>query len=312
MNVGKFTIIAVAALIVLLLAGLLGLYISNERLRDAVQTMGEVAKTEAQAFNAALGRAETKIDTTGELIKTLSSTIPDDIRRDLDKRDAEIIAIATARFGTNSRGQGRTSVTVPIPKPGITSVVDSGEGKLPTELCNVGPYTSNFSDWRLKASLTAECGAPGEFQYELNQKFELVQVSGDDNSTYINLYELDADGKKMPKATVEKFDVFKKADRVDQFYWWALHLDIAGGVNHNAQVSLETTISLMGYGKTDNDLSWRFLRGGLVYSGGVGAVVCPVSYNVGGPLPLLSNVWISPCYQHLDTHAASVSIGAQL
>ncbi len=158
----------------------------------------------------------------------------------------------------------------------------------------------------------AYCGGPGKFEYELNQKFELVQVSGDDDSSYINLYELDADGKRLPKATVEKFNVFKKAPQLDQFYWWAPHLDIAGSVNHERALGGEMAVSFMGYGKTTNDLSWRFLRGGAVYSSDIGAVLCPVSYNVGEPLPLLSNVWLSPCYQYLNDHGVSLSVGAQL
>ena len=157
------------------------------------------------------------------------------------------------------------------------------------------------------------CGQEGDFHYKLNQRFELVEVQGDDESYYMKLYELDSEGKQYGEALhTEQFAVVQRAKTIDKFIAWAPHLDIALGINHEQQPGAEAAISLMGYGKTDNDLSWRFIRGGVVYSSHLGAVLCPVSYNVGGPLPLLSNVWVNPCFQYLDGYGASLSVGAQL
>lgn len=310
----------IAFIVFALLLGIsISLYVRNERLGHAIEVMAKVSEAQATRFDAALGRAESKIDTTGELIKALAKNIPEDIRRDLDERNAEIISITRARFGGSSAGGGRASIVSAPTEDRRSGEVRSVEAKVegsPAEtlsVCNRGPFIWGLKDWRLDGTLTSMCGEPGDFKYKLTQKFELVEASGDDGSHYLKLYELDPEGKHFGEALhTESFVVIERAKAVEKFFVWAPHLDIAGGINHEARFGAEAAISFMGYGKTSNDLSWRFLRGGVVYSGDIGAVVCPVSYNVGEPLPLLSNVWLSPCYQYLDNHGASISVGAQL
>lgn len=289
------------------------LYSNNERLTQVVATMAKVSESQALRFNEALGRAEVKIDETGALIKALEKNLPDEIRNDIRERDADIIAIASARFAMTSTGGGRV-LSAPLPQR-IAMQDPVLKDMLPppkTEICDVGPYQWSFQDWRFNGSLIAYCGGEGKFKYELNQKFELSQVQTDDNGHYLNLYELDGNGKRMPRARLEYYNVFKKPDETESFYFWAPHLDIAGSINQKGDLGGEATISLMGYGKTANDLSWRFVRGGLVYSSDIGAVLCPVSYNIGDPLPLLSNVWLSPCAQYIGTWGGSLSVGAAL
>lgn len=308
------SIVSVVLLVCFIVGGVL-FYRHEMVLQTAIIDLGIKSADQAKRFDQALGRAEIKIDTTGKLLEALSKKLPEEIRRDLDERNAEVISIATASFRGSSGGGGRASVLLASPQGTGSPTIPGAERETEKSIqdtCNPGPYEWSFGDWRLAGKLKAYCGSPGKFEYELNQKHEIDFVSGDDGSEYVNLFEIGPDGKRLSKAIIERFNVFKKAQDFERFYWWAPHLDIAGNVNHRGDLSGEATISLMGYGKTNNDLSWRFVRGGVVYNGSVGAVLCPVSYNVGGPLPLLSNVWFSPCYQYINDHAGSVSIGAQL
>jgi len=292
------------------------LYYQQLVLGEAIKELGVQSSNEAKRFNEALGRAEVKIDITGKLIETMSKDIPEDIRRDLDERNAEIVSIATARFGNVSGGGGHASVVLATSETVRPSALRGAETEIEKplqETCDSGPYEWSFGDWRLEGSLKAYCGGAGKFNYKLNQSFELVQVQGVDGSYYVKLFELDGGGKQLGEPLkTEQFAVVQMEQRPNRFYWWAPHLDIAGSVNDHGALGAEAAISIMGYGRTVNDLSWKFIRGGVVYGSDVGAVLCPASYNVGGPLPLLSNLWLSPCYQYVDRHGVSISVGAQL
>lgn len=318
MNV-KFLYWLVGLIGLVLLVGFAAtLWIRNERLGQAVEVMAKTSEAQALRFNEALGRAEVKIDKTGALIEALGKNLPEEIRRDLDERNAEVVSIATATFRGSSGGGGRARVVSTSNQDGRSTEVRVSSTEAPVEVFTTKSkcereYRWEFTDWRFNGSLEAFCGQEGKFDYKLNQQFEMIEATGSNDSRYIQLFEIGPDGKHYgPALKTESFNVVQRPKEIERFFWWAPHLDIAGSINHEREFGGEMAVSLMGYGKTGNDLSWRFLRGGAVYSSDIGAVLCPVSYNVGGPLPLLSNVWLSPCYQYVDDHAGSISIGAQL
>ena len=297
-------------------AGVL-VYQDTVRLNQAITDLKTESKIQGRRFDAALGRAEVKIDTTGKILDRLAIDIPEQVRRDLDEHNAEIISIATATFRGSSSGGGRAYI-VPSRSSGNGSREVSGaESKDSSESISVaGPaeFTWKFSDWRFDATLKAHCGEEGEFNYVLNQQFELVQTSGDDGSHYVQLYELGADGKHYgsPLKT-ESFNVVRKPEQLERFFVWAPHIDVALGANLGLAPQGELGLSAMGYGKTENDLSWKVIRAGVEYDAfHVGGILCPGSYNIGDPLPVVSNIWLSPCYVYDGVHGASVSIGASL
>lgn len=111
-------------------------------------------------------------------------------------------------------------------------------------------------------------------------------------------------------------------EKSTQFYWWAPHLDLA--IDNTLTLQSDTFfnpgaslgLSIMGYGRTKNDLDWKFIRVG------IGANVeknfyltlQPVEYNIGKFIPLLSDLWvgIGASYDFSNTWGLSLSISTTL
>ena len=316
MQVGDYTVGAIV--VALGVAGFL-MYNSNKELNQALHDLQKQSADHALRFDEALGRAEVKIDTTGRLLETLGKELPEEVRRDLDERNADIVSIATASFRGSSGGSGRARIVPTSNQGGGPAEVRVPGTTAPFE--TITPTSEwgkrlrwEFSDWRINGSLEAFCGEEGKFDYKLNQRFEMIEATGSNDSRYIQLFEVGPDGKHFGGALkTEGFNVVQREKETEKFFLWAPHVDIALGVNLEAKPQGELAVSVMGYGKTENDLEWRFIRLGLqTDTESLGGVVCPASYNVGGPLPLVSNIWLSPCYVFDGEHGASVSVGAVL
>ena len=297
-------------------------------LEKAIIENGRKSHEEMLNFNSALGRANSRLDDTGKLLDYMSKDIAQEIRSDIEDRHAEIESIGRAVFIATSAGGGRASVRVVSPRNvlgandgsssannGAVEVVATSHPSIAGDLGGLDEtvYEWKLKDWRVDGTLKAVCGEEGDFEYKLSQQFELTEVRSDDGAHYVKMFELGPDGKHYGDALVTKsFDVVSRKPNEEKMYWWNPHLDIAGGIDLGKSTQIEVGFSAMGYGKTEDDLSWKFLRIGPEYDSRLGVVACPVSYNVGGPLPLLSNVWLSPCYKNNGGHGASLSVGAQL
>lgn len=290
---------------------------SNYQLRNAVETLGRESQESALRFDEVLGRASVKIDDTGLALKELEKGLSKAVREDLKDHGAEVIAVTRASLTGDSRGGGR-AVVVSVSPQGERPSSIPGAPPSSTVLGVAGEcdreFTWELKDWRFEGTLKAVCGKEGDFHYRLRQHFELVEAEGSNGSRYLAVYELDSNGKHFGEALhVEQFAVIKKNLSPERFHVWAPHLDIAGGISNQGSVQGEIGLSLMGYGESDVDLTWRFIRGGVSYAGdGWGGVACPASYNVGAPLPLVSNIWITPCYKYDGQNGASISIGGVL
>ena len=140
-------------------------------------------------------------------------------------------------------------------------------------------------------------------EYNLHLRFtgQLAEVTLPNGKTayYADLWEINSKGEKVTQLQFEDFSVIKQ-DRREQKIRLAPHLDIGGiagaGLKQGNLVSgLSLGVSAWGYGKTENDLTWRFPRVGLAVSSDFVAVEFdPVMYNLGSPLPVVSNIWIGP------------------
>ena len=274
-------------------------------------------------FDASLGRARIRIDESGALLDSLSKSLPKDIRADLNAQKSELAELMTAKFELNKTGGGEVRARVVSVSPVIVSS-DHVVEPVSVSKCNEDDkvYQWSFNDWRFDGTLTSKCrdGEKGNFTYNLHQKFDLLGVTTSEGSRYVKLYELDEHGERGKEPLkVVSFDVVRKAPDENRFYWWDPHLNLGVGGQVSLKTfepfpSVEADVSLMGYGKTENDLLFQFLRVGVSGSSeGPSLMGCPASYNVGDPLPLLSNLWIGPCYfQRVNGSSVGLDIGAQL
>jgi len=94
---------------------------------------------------------------------------------------------------------------------------------------------------------------------------------------------------------------FKQAKLTEkQFYLWSPHLNLNvdagyGFGDGGTIVAGGLSFSAMGYGRTKNDLIWRFIDFGISTNGSTTyAKLTPFTYNIGENIPLVSNTFIGP------------------
>jgi hypothetical protein len=110
--------------------------------------------------------------------------------------------------------------------------------------------------------------------------------------------------EKIPmKIEMAEFKQLKKEDK--EFFWWAprfsLNVDLGVGTSSLPSSSDSfvaaggLSFSMMGYGRTTNDLTWRFLDFGVSTNGDTTyAKFTPFTYNIGEVLPLVNNLFVGP------------------
>lgn len=141
--------------------------------------------------------------------------------------------------------------------------------------------------------------------YAVEYKTKVVQSEQKDGqtNTYLeswaeNNKDKDSVGVKLPlNIQLAEFTQVKIEDK--EFQWWAPHinLNIDTGFSSTleSKVGAGLSLSLSGYGKTSNDLTWKFIDFGLSTNGkDYFGKFAPFGYNVGDKIPLISNTFISP------------------
>lgn len=249
--------------------------------------------------NLLLGRAKTKIGSTQELINNLSSKIQKEVeeREGLLTQYAELEALYTAerrKVRTITKIHYKDRV-VDLPKGSVYYRTPGGKYE------EIKTLKYNYKDFRITISGDAITGV---LDYKLHQKFRLKfiesKVPGGVVNHYAELFEIDQHGKDLGKLELTKFTVVRVEDYPNKMMWWNPKLDlvVGGGFSWENTSGLwfgEVGLSIMGYGKTSDDLTWRFLRVGVGVSGdNLSTTFSPVQFNLGKYLPLVSNVWLSP------------------
>jgi len=151
--------------------------------------------------------------------------------------------------------------------------------------------------------------------YDLDYYVRTVQSTQKDGQLNTNTqiwFENERDaasrGVKVPlDIKSSEFKQLKKEDK--EFYWWAPHINLnvdvgfglgslSGGSSDSSTSTLVAggiSFSAMGYGRTKNDLTWRFLDLGISTNGNdIYTKFTPFTYNLGEVLPLISNTHIGP------------------
>jgi len=107
---------------------------------------------------------------------------------------------------------------------------------------------------------------------------------------------------------------FKQVINKDErFYLWApllsFNLDVGFGMG-GEKVGGGISFSTSGYGRTKNDLRWRFFDFGLSTNGNdLWVKFTPATYNLGRHIPLVSNTFIGPYVGYSTKNETIVGIG---
>ena len=259
--------------------------------------------------NLEIGRAHTKFGDANKYIKELE----DEIQKEIKEREGFITRIGKleAELKAHGEGSGTTVVTIIDEKivevPAELSVL---KGQLYQALENnkivlVSSIMGNYKDFRLdiKATVQPKEGSvdlPINFEYDLHQKFRGIFVedilpSGAINN-YFSFWEVDDNGKTVTDIRLTNFQVIINDKRKPKLYWWCPRLDVSAFLDVsgplNVDHGIDMGLSLSAYGKTPNDLTWRFLRLGIGVGDDISLSLTPVLYNLGQPLPLLTNAWL--------------------
>ena len=141
--------------------------------------------------------------------------------------------------------------------------------------------------------------------YAIEYKTKVVQAEQKDGqiNTYLeswaeNNKDKDSVGVKLPlDIQLAEFTQVKIEDK--EFQWWSPHINL--NIDTGFSTALESKVgaglsfSLSGYGKTVNDLTWKFLDFGLSTNGkDYFGKFAPFGYNIGDRIPLISNTFLSP------------------
>lgn len=276
----------------------------NHQLED------KAAKIELTA-NLEIGRAHTTIANAESKIKSMDAQIQQDVKDHKALVDSYTVLIAK----NDTKGSGTLVIKevpgkdVPGPVREIFTTVNGG----PVQLKNL-PF--EFDDFRLHVTGDA---VTKSFSYKLDQQFEVQLVAAElkngAHNHYAELYELDSGGKRINKLTLTKFEVTEtdiNTTSIMRWFDWRLDLGVTYDIYKNLDHGIggELGLSMASYGNP-SILTWRFIRGSVGLNGrDIFLGLSPIQYNIGAPLPLLSNLWITPELAYgLNTKSYLLGIG---
>ena len=141
--------------------------------------------------------------------------------------------------------------------------------------------------------------------YPVEYKTKIIQTEQQDGqwNTYVEAWaennkDKESIGKELP-VKIEMAEFLQLKKQTKEFFWWSPHvnlnLDAALGSNLDTNVGGGISLSTSGYGRTVNDLTWRFIDFGLSTNGdNYWAKFTPFAYNIGEHIPLVSNTFLGP------------------
>lgn len=262
---------------------------------------------ELMKANLEIGKAHTQFGDANKKIDELNATLQAEIKAHKEKIRSynELLAKYNVQGGSNG------NVNPVGPPQMITDKLIAGSIYLALTEAKLRSYGDNIAWSHKDTRLDIECrlkSVNGEelvlnrstdYKLHLNLKVKMAETiapSGAVNN-YAEIYEIDENGKEMGKFEITKFESVVTDQRKSHFMLFDPKLDIGvfSGFDGAFKYGGTVGISIAAYGLTPNDLTWRFARFGVeLFSNGVGFDFEPVLWNLGGPLPLIQNLWIGP------------------
>ena len=253
--------------------------------------------------NLELGKAHTQFGDASNKVKELDSQLQAAIKA--SKEQVQEYSELLAKYQAAGGGNGSVS---PV-QPPIDNTEHLINGRLylardsKLQVFVLPLVFPQFEDQRLTIDHVLQADTQGlnlAITYQLHMNFRIllaktISATGAVND-YADLYEVDAAGHTLGKLELTKFESVVNDERKPHLMLWAPHLDLGlfGGFNGQFEYGGSLGFSVAGWGLTQNDLSWRFGRIGVGMANKVGLDLEPALWNLGGPLPLLSNLWVGP------------------
>lgn len=294
--------------IIFLIFALIGIF--NEWYKNRERLLS--IKKEYQQLSQNLAASESKFSTLSDVKKSLEQNIQekDKVIKLLKEQNLDLRSVGT------TKGQlGGTNQDSPV-KPGQEIYTDllSFSNGLPVAQAQ---FNTKEPAWHNKVF---------NIDFEVNTVIATDQNGLDQVVTQVNAYNNELEvtkGKPFPVAvTSSSFQQVLPDTKTWHFINPKLDLAASGGLSWKElsitpSITPELGFSLMGYGLTTEDETWRFLRisGGYdAYNrtarGGVGLA----GYNLGTFLPVIDDLWFWPVYtvDHEGRSGFSLSIGTNL
>ena len=280
------------------LVGLSSLVIYQNQQNNNLQTLLMARNSELQEAKLEIGRGQTTIGDANTMIGKLNEKIKEEIR----KREAVLTLYAELQ-GNYEAEKKKVKIVTQILYKDREIPIPTGKIFVKTEDGSYSEVTSmkfNYSDFRITLEGDA---VKQELSYKLHQKFRGVFVEskapGGLINHYAEIYEMNGD-KDEGRVELTSFKVIKSEDLPVKMHWWAPHLDISLGYGLSGTLDHgfagELSFSFSGYGKTKDDLNWRFFRlaAGILKGNRATVSFSPFQWNFGKFVPLLSNLWLVP------------------
>jgi hypothetical protein len=289
----------IPVVILFLLVGALAFYYYQDGKKT--EHLLAITNEQLQQANLELGRAKTTVTEQAKVHKAAMADMDKKIRAEIKARKALITLYAKLEADYKTKVEEVKALTkiiqdgkeIPLPKDSIFLCKDGKCTPIESMI-----YT--YSDFRISIQGDA---IQETLSYDLHQRFKVqfaeTKLPSGGNNHYIKLYELDDKGNNVGELTITSFEVLKAEGFPDHFDWWNPKIDVGlwGGANTDLQGIWggDIGISLMSYGKTDNDIAWKFIRFGFGATRFGGEIsLSPVQFNIGSVLPLISNLWLTP------------------
>lgn len=280
-----------------------------------------------------LARAENRMVTKAELVAFAESTSIDlgAIKKDLKGLGADLSAIGETI--ASIEGQVETN-------QGSDDVVSHDPGEQPADckLCDVHEYTAatQIKDVRIgemphaKVEFDASKAKPWTVTSDnIDVKVTTVLGESDKEDVTIFYHTVSMFNRTRPelvnkeyKLKITSSEFVQTLDTNKEFYFWAPSLDLSfdngfvldtGGDDfYRAGASLG--FSVMGFGRNELNLDWKFIRLGVGINSKENAYVTfePARYNIGKFIPLINDLWIGAGVLFDGGWGISISIGTTL
>lgn len=320
-TVGKFTPIVLCSLAVLVVVLIIAGYYAFKALRDEnVKLRDEVVSFKKLTDD--LVRSSTKWATKDDLKAELQGL--------MSKDDYAALQADMKKLGSDLNAVGRTVGTLGQKVANLERSDDQGAASKPVATCSqdgrpidVNGYTLRpqiklLTDMKLAPLARVQFDASKEAPWSYNvygRQYQVVTVVGKKDDGQLTFHHNltysvpDVDKNKSYPIDIVSSD-FRQAPPQNKMYWFNPKLDLnvfaggrvvgfASGPGRDSILSFgaDVGLSLSSYGENQVDSWFRLFRFGIGYDAERRAghlSFAPFAFNIGKPLPLITNLYITP------------------